>query len=431
MIKAGFGSVDITPPLGCALQGYFRPRKSESIHDPLLANAMVIDDGKKRICLISCDLIGVTRKVVNETRKLLKERVSIPEDNVIICGTHTHTGPVMMKTELPGWENAMDERWLSILPYQICSSAIQAVSSLTSTKVAWIKGREENISFNRRYMMKDGTIKTNPERGHPDIVGPVGPIDPDVGIVAFGEEFTDIRGIAVNFALHLDNIGGNNISADLTDVLRKTVRKSLGKNTGVVYTSGAMGDINSMNFMKKPKERRYFDIAERTGRILGAEVIKAISRIDNFQQEAETGSARMQIKLPLKKYDDSSLEKARKNIFQSPGLHNLEYLSGLGILKAAQLGKEEVETEITALRIGEAAFVSIPGEYFVELGLHIKKNSPFPFTFITELGLDCLGYIAHRQAYEQQGYEPVSSPIACGGGEIIAEKAISLLESIR
>jgi hypothetical protein len=430
MIKAGFGTVNITPPLGSALQGYFEPRESELIHDPLLASSMVID-GNKRICLISCDLISLNKEVSDKTRTLLKKRFSIPENNVIICGTHTHTGPVMRLSVLPGWENAIAEEWLSMLPSYLCSATTHAFNSLDTTKVAWTKGREENISFNRRYLMKDGTIKMNPGVGNPDIVKPVGPIDPDVGIVAFGEDYLNIRGLVVNFALHLDTIGGNNISADFPGVMRQTVQKFIGEDTGIVYTSGAMGDINSTNFMTQKKKRKYFESCQRIGTVLGAEVINNIFKMEDFKSEAKVNAGRTSVKLPLKKYDDESLEKARKNVLQTPGLHNLEYLAGLGMLKAAQLGKDEVTTEIVALSIGEVAFVSIPGEYFVELGLHIKKNSPFPYTFIVELGLDNLGYIAHSQAYDQQGYEPVSSPVARGSGEVLAEEAIQLLKSIR
>ncbi|MCK9265451.1 neutral/alkaline non-lysosomal ceramidase N-terminal domain-containing protein [bacterium] len=431
MIKAGFGTVDITPPLGSALQGYFGPRESELIHDPLFANSMVIDDGNQRICLISCDLISLNKEVSDKTRTLLKKRFSIPENNVIICGTHTHTGPVMRLSILPGWENAIAEEWMSMLPSYLCSATTHAINSLDTTKVVWMKGKEESISFNRRFLMKDGTFQTNPGRGNPDVVKPVGPIDPDVGIVAFGEDYLNIRGLVVNFALHLDTIGGNNISADFPGVLRQTVRKFIGEDTGIVYTSGAMGDVNHTNVKEKSKERKYFEFAQRIGTVLGAEVIKNIFKMENFKSEAKVNAGRTLVKLPLKKYNDESLEKARKSVLQGYGLHNLEYLSGLGILRAEQLGKDEVTTEIVALSIGEVAFVSIPGEYFVELGLHIKKNSPFPYTFIVELGLDNLGYIAHSQAYDQQGYEPVSSPVARGSGEILAEKAIQLLKSIR
>lgn len=91
----------------------------------------------------------------------------------------------------------------------------------------------------------------------------------------------------------------------------------------------------------------------------------------------------------------------------------------------------EYTSEITALRIGDAAFVSIPGEYFAELGLHIKKKSQFQRTFIVELGLDSLGYISTAQAFGQGAYEPLSSPLESGEGEILAARALDLLKNLK
>lgn len=433
MIKAGFGSVEITPPIGCALQGYFLPRVSEKIHDPLFANAMVVDNGNQRICLVSCDLICVNKEVVQEARTIVKGKTGIEEDKIIICGTHTHTGPVVDDEDpvLPGWENSRDLKWLSILPHYISSAVIQATKSMSETGVACMSGYEDKVSFNRRYLMKDGTVKTNPDIGAPDIVKPAGPIDPEVGVLAFGEGFSKISGVIVNFALHLDNIGGNYISADFPGVMKKTIKTILGEPAGFIYTSGAMGNINHRDVTRdKAKTYEYFEHASRIGRILGSEVLKTVSRMENFSRDIKIGGTKITVRLPLKEYNDESLAKARRAVFAEGSLHNLEYLSGLAILRASTLGKGEVTTEMAAIRIGDTAFVSIPGEYFVELGLYIKKHSPFHRTFIVELGLDSFGYIAHKEAYAQEGYEPVSSPIACGAGEIIADTAIKLLESL-
>jgi len=329
MIKAGFGSVDITPPLGCGLQGYFLPRKSEKIHDPLSANAMVVDDGNERICLVSCDLVCLNSDIVRETRKLAKEKAGISENSIIICATHTHTGPVVGATVLPGWENSRDWKWLSSLPSYICSAIVHAANSMEETGAACLCGREEKVSFNRRFLMKDGTVRTNPGIGNPDIVKPAGPIDPEVGIMAFGESFSRVSGLAVNFALHLDTMGGNSISADFPGVMRKIIRKSLGENTGIVYTSGAMGNINHINVNRdKEKKYRYFEFPERIGRILGNEVLRTVARMEKFRCDAKVAGKKVSVNLPLKEYDDASLEKARKAVHAEAGLHNLNILTG-------------------------------------------------------------------------------------------------------
>ena len=433
MVKAGSGSVDITPPLGCGLQGYFLPRTSEKIHDPLSANAIVVENGNQRICLVSCDIISMRKDVADKALKLIREKTGIPESSVIICGTHTHTGPAIQKSRLPGWENAIDEKWMGLLPFYISSAAVHAANSMQEAGVSCMSGFENRVSFNRRFIMKDGTIKTNPGVGNPDILEPAGPVDPEVGVVALGSSFSEINSLAVNFTLHLDTIGGNNISADFPGVMRSVIRRILGENTGIVYTSGAMGNINHIDVKRESKRKpEYFESAERIGRILGGEVVKTLSRMEKFDRDLKVGGEKTTVKLGLKEYDGESVKRAMKAVSETKsGLHNMEYLSGLAILRASSLGEKEVDADVAAIRMGDTAFVSIPGEYFVELGIYIKENSPFDRTFIVELGLDSLGYIAPKEAYGQEGYEPVSSPLAPGAGEVLAETAVKLLKSLK
>ncbi len=433
MLKAGFGSVDITPPLGCVLQGYFHPRISETIHDPLFASAVIVENNGGKVCIVSCDLIGIARKETSRARLLISEKTKIPEDNIIICSTHTHTGPVMLPRVMPGWENSIDEKWIALLPSRICSAALQADCSLKAAAMSCLSGFENNLSFNRRFLMKDGTFQTNPGVGNPDIDRPAGPIDPEVGIVAFGEDYCALEGLIINFTLHLDTVSGNNISADFVGVMREMLRNSLGADTGLVYTSGAMGNINHVDVSGNPeKEYGYFEFPARIGTVLGGEVLKTVYRMDDFIDDAPVGGARMNVKLPLKEYDAGTLKEAGEAVAgREAALNKREYMAGIGILRAASLGRGEIISEITAVKMGETAFVTIPGEYFVELGLFIKEKSPFKKTFIVELGLDNLGYIATKEAYEQWGYEPTSSPLAPGAGEILAGAAVALLEDLK
>ena len=76
------------------------------------------------------------------------------------------------------------------------------------------------------------------------------------------------------------------------------------------------------------------------------------------------------------------------------------------------------------------AFVGIPGEYFVELGIRIQKESPFPYTFIVELANGELGYIPTRRGFAEGGYEPTSTPLAPGAGETMADTGHLALETL-
>ncbi|MCK4826892.1 hypothetical protein KA005_64750, partial [bacterium] len=376
MLKAGFSKIDITPDIGCYLQGHFDVRIAKKIHDPLFAKAAVFDDGKNKACIISCDLVGIEKKEVKLAGKLIKKETGIPDKNIIICATHTHTGPSLIYKNDSEITHGLDEKWLTALPSRIASAAIDAFHSAKEVKVACLSGEEHNVSFNRRFIMKNGKVITNPGIGNPDIVRPAGPIDPEVGVIAFGKDYNDINGLIVNFALHTDTVDGYQVSADFPGVINNVIARQMG-DIGFVYTSGAMGNINHHNVKGDPnKKYEYFEHASRIGRVLGSEVIKTVARMEKFRDDATVSGKRIQVKMPLKDYDENSIKKAKEIVLSKknyagtdwPG-HMEEFLASRGLLRAQELGKGEYTTEITAIRIGDIAFVTVPCEYFVEFGL--------------------------------------------------------------
>ena len=90
----------------------------------------------------------------------------------------------------------------------------------------------------------------------------------------------------------------------------------------------------------------------------------------------------------------------------------------------------EVEVQVIALG-NDIAFVSLPGEVFVELGLSIKKASPFKHTIIVELANGSIGYIPNKSAYPEGQYEVLSARGAVGSGEMLVTAALKLLAELR
>src|ERR1700724_3808342 len=84
-------------------------------------------------------------------------------------------------------------------------------------------------------------------------------------------------------------------------------------------------------------------------------------------------------------------------------------------------------TAMTVVTLGDLAFVGIPGELFVELGLALKANSHFARTFVAGYCNDLIGYIPTRAAYPEGGYEVDTARIASGSGETIVESALAAL----
>ena len=91
--RAGAAEVLITPPLGISMSGYYNDRKADDVHDELYAHALVLESGEAKAALVVCDIIGLDRSLASESRQMIEERTGIPAAAVMICCTHTHTGP--------------------------------------------------------------------------------------------------------------------------------------------------------------------------------------------------------------------------------------------------------------------------------------------------------------------------------------------------
>ena len=198
MFKAGAAQRDITPLTGVSLVGYFHDRKAVDVLDPLFVKAVVMDDGETRIAFVLCDLIALEREYVQRAREEAERRCGIPAENIMIACTHTHTGPATISAL--GVDK--DEEYLEFLVPRIADAIVMANHRLREAKIGWELGREERISFNRRYWMKDGTVRTNPGYNNPDVVRPAGPIDPEVGVIGAWNKQGKLIGCVVNYANH-------------------------------------------------------------------------------------------------------------------------------------------------------------------------------------------------------------------------------------
>ena len=77
------------------MAGYYSLRGSDGVHDDLFAKSLVLDDGEKRVAIVSLDLISTSRPLVEESRAAIEKKTGIPASHVLICATHSHTGPTL------------------------------------------------------------------------------------------------------------------------------------------------------------------------------------------------------------------------------------------------------------------------------------------------------------------------------------------------
>jgi neutral ceramidase len=437
-LRVGAAAVVITPPPGTPMAGYYVSRAAEGVHDDLYAKAFVFEVGGAKAALVALDLISTTRDLVEEARREIEAATGLRGEAVMVSATHAHTGPVLAgrgaREGALGGTSDLAREFRAGLPKKIAEAVRLAESHAAPARMRLGRGREGSIAFNRRYHMKDGTVGWNPGKLNPNILKPAGTIDPDVPVVYF--ESADRKPLAtyVNYAVHLDNVGGQRISADLPYTLSKLLADVEGPEMVTLFTAGCCGDINHIDVSRSDPQKG-FENAARMGTILAAEVLRIWPRLEVIEPGAlRTRSETVTLALPEVSQDD--VAKAREVVARREGPKPtqptfLESVQAFKVLDVAARDGRPQEVEVQVIALGDdVAWVSLPGEIFVELGLAIKQDSPYPHTIIAELANGSIGYIPSRRAYPQGNYEVVSARCGEGSGERLVDAALRLLKAL-
>jgi hypothetical protein len=418
------------------MAGYYATRLSTGVHDDLHAKAIVIVSGDQRVALVACDLVGIPPGVIEEARELIQARAGIPGTHVMISATHSHTGPLIpdggARGGAYGGELEIAKRYRAELPGKIAESVRLANSRVVPARVSFGKGREDSVSFNRRYFMKDGSVGWNPGKLNPNIVKPAGPIDPDLPVVFFETTAGEAIATYVNFALHQDTVGGLEASADYAYTLGNVLGKV--KNGGMltVFTIGGAGNINHVNVKSSDPQKGHAEAA-RIGTILAGEVIKTFARLEPGAS-ATVRTARRIVPLDPARLEPGDEERAAALAKQLDAGAAVKFLDTVFAFKAvdtaARHGKP-LDAEVQVIALGDQiAWVAVPGELFTELGASIKRASPFPLTIVAELAHGPVTYFPNDAAFPQGNYEVVTSRAARGSGEKLAAAAKELLRDV-
>lgn len=434
-LRVGAAKVKITPPVGIPMAGYYHARGATSIHDDLFARAIVLENNGVKAALVSLDLITTKRNMVEEARRLIASDTDIPGTHVMISATHAHTGPVLTSQSkldvARGGNDPMVLAYSKKLPRLIADSIVKANERLASAKAHAGIGIEDSISFNRRFHMRDGSVGWNPGKLNPNIIKAAGPIDPEVGFVYFSNTDNHALATYINHAVHLDNVGGLEISADLPYALSEALARFHGEDAVTVYTTGAAGDVNHVNVQWGSPQKGH-DNAARMGMILAGEVLSQWPAMQSIDGPLKVRSEMVELALPKVTSEEieasheivrTGNDRTRANFMQLVQAHKV-------LDVAAQDGKPW-SVEVQTITLGDqVAWVALPGEVFVQLGLDLKLDSPFPQTMVAELANGSIGYIPNIRAYPQGNYEVVSARCAAGSGEKLIQTAVRLLKDL-
>ena len=418
------------------MAGYYNTRISTNTHDDLHAKAIVIEQDGTRAALVVCDLISLPRSVVVQAREIISRATGVPGSNVMISATHSHTGPVLdsgsSRKAIDGGGTDVVREYTAQLSGKIAESVRLAEAALQPVRLSVAHEQEPHLSHNRRFHMRDGTVGWNAGKLNTNIVRAAGPIDPDVAVLYFESLRTNAIATYVNFAMHPDTVGGLEFSADYPGALSGVLAAYKGSNMVTLFANGTCGNINHVDVQWANPQKGHTE-ALRLGTVLAGHVFQAYTRL----QPVNASALRMRseiVKLALPDLKTGEIEAAREMAARIGTKNPPKFLEQVNAFKvldvAAREGKPQ-EVEVQVIALGDVAWVSLPGEIFVELGLEIKKKSPFKHTVIAELANGAIGYIPNEIAYEQGNYEPVSARCAKGSGEMLAKTALKLLNELK
>ncbi len=444
-MKTGYAKVCINPPYGAPIVGYYERRYTKGILDSIYARAVAFDDGEKQAVVIALDLCTLAQAYHDRFKKAVAEATGLDEKAIFINLSHTHTGPLVGKDFAS--EDRSSEAYDEFLTTSIRDAAIYALADLAESTMETAQSEAKNISFIRRYRMKDGYVATNPGVKNPNIDHALGTPDETVKLLKIKREGADDI-FVVNFGTHADCVGGEYISADYIGRVCEILENAV-PGTRCIFLQGFQGDVNHVNVNPTPGESAITTIdfdgvprgvrhAEHMGRIIAGAVLSICSVTEPVKAGKITYASK-RVELPSHQENDR-LEEARKicEMYDAGRTAELPYKE-MELTTAVAEARRIVKLEngpasfpffLSAIKIGDLVLAGIGGEPFVDIGRRIKELSPYDATILCALTNSAGGYIPTKKAYEEGGYEARGSSLAAGGDDIIVNGMIELFKEL-
>ncbi len=440
---AGYYRIDITPPVGVPLSGYYSRRAMTGILDPLYATCLAFSDGKNRALVVAVDNLQIAAPVIAQLKDAVKAKTGLPPEAIFIHASHIHTGPAVVAKGVcvADGDAAIVQLSNTILASRLSDGAKYAFDDLAPAKMLIGKGEAKGISFVRRYKMKDGSTQTNPGVNNPNIDHPIGRPDETLQLVRFVREGK--KEIALmNFQCHPDVIGGTKCSADWPGLACRLLERAFGGDVDAILVNGAQGDTNHIQTDVKKGEvipRRYEMSKHMARTIVGAAlqvwgkcVPVPVGRIGYGMRDVRIESHRGKPEdLPLAhKYVE--LHKAgRASEIPAKGMQNVTLVAGAYRMVELEHGPDHFTMPVSAISIGTTlAFAGFPGEPFTWMGCEVKAKSPFAMTVPACTTNGSRGYFPVESAYAEGGYEAATSRFAPGSAERLVAGQLEQLKSL-
>jgi len=395
-LQVGTGRRDITPREPVPMWGYGdrHDALSNGVLDPLYADALVIQEGGRKIAIVGLDLGRAPAEAsLQRIRQRIKDQAGIADS--IIAGSHTHHGPVLELTDEPGKGRGRFDvalRYYSQMEDAIVGAIVEANARLVPARMA--VGSEQLEEFNR-----NRHTKIEPK-----------PSDRELAVMRFDDASGKPVAILVNFAAHPAMLSASMLkfSADYVGALKAEVTQETG--AAAIFMQGAAGDQSANEGPNKGYQA--------FGQALAREAVKLAQSVDprepahasiDCREERFKFTARTDFANPLVKaaYQKAFFPELVPNYID-------EYANG-------------IRPRLTvALLNGDVVLVGVSGEFFSNHAIRLKQRARVKQLFFFGYANGYHQYFPTIEAVAEGGYgaDNAVSPAAVGAGEEVMNTAL-------
>jgi neutral ceramidase len=323
-------------------------------------------------------------------------------EQVIFLASHTHSGPTYSSN--PDAYRKAVSRIQQTIP--IAARMMIPVRIGTGWGVAY-------LGHNRRALLPDGQARMF---WRDETLLASSPVDPTVGVIRLDRRDGTPIAILVNYACHPVVLGPDNLnySADYPSVMRDTIEEGFNRSAMVFFLQGAAGDINPF-FDKTPLMQDAVLRMQETGRKLGQEGLRVARGIHTEVTPAPAIQTKTVVVHARSRWDVAKVRTVLKERYR------------LDDMRAARLLREEMDLPVTTLLLNhELAFVTMPGEPFVEFQMNLRARSPLPNTYLLGYADGLFGYLPTIAAAVRGGYgaNSTATQVEVGTGERLLDTGL-------
>lgn len=424
MLTCGFSQRKINPAPGSSIPGDFLPPVSLGVHDDLMTKVAYFSDGKKSVLIAVADFVEMFREEALPIRKFLSEHTGIALDAIMFCGTHTHSGGMVLGFP-PFTYTKTDHAYVTFIQNMTLEAALEAIRKAEPVKIGFAVGKEENVSFNRRYFMKDGTVKTWPGFKNPDAVKAEGTHDPDVAVLRVDRMNGEPLGLITNFACHATAHHENYFSADYPTGIAQAINAALGDGVFSLFINGACGNVTHIDWEERVFTREELSRPDhhiRIGRMVGFEALKTRELVRYMDMDAVHVDYSMETlaierRLPSKKEYDEAMNYLKTEGAKKPA--DEYYAASIQYMYENPDKDQPMPADVQVVSVGGVRICAFPAELFYEYAVQLKNAEKGENIMIATIANGVLGYVPTSRAFVHGGYEnslgfTSNSEEACG-----------------